>query len=94
MWVQEGPVGTLHPKASLKPNTGEVVVGSSPTLHHSLKWWWPIWSWSLSLMLVNSWHLWHNVKTDKKDNMNLLTFHCQVVMELLTRHGEQRMRTG
>ena len=28
--VQEGPVGTLHPKASLKPNTGEVVVGSSP----------------------------------------------------------------
>ena len=30
--VQEGPVGTLHPKASLKPKTGEVVVGSSPTL--------------------------------------------------------------
>ena len=30
--VQEGLVGTLHPKASLKPKTGEVVVGSSPTL--------------------------------------------------------------
>ena len=30
--VEEGPVGTLHPKASLKPKTGEVVVGSSPTL--------------------------------------------------------------
>ena len=87
--VQEGPVGTLHPKASLKPNTGEVVVGSSPTLQHSLKW-----TWSLSLMLVNSWHLWHNVKKDEKDKMSLLTFLRQVVTELLTKHGEQRMRTG
>ena len=25
-----GPAGTLHPKASQKPNSGEVVVGSSP----------------------------------------------------------------
>ena len=31
-WVQEGPTGTLHPKASLKPNPEEVVVGSSPPL--------------------------------------------------------------
>ena len=30
--VQEGPVGTLHRKASLNPKTREVVVGSSPTL--------------------------------------------------------------
>ena len=30
--VQEGLVRTLHPKASLKPKNGEVVVGSSPTL--------------------------------------------------------------
>ena len=30
--VQERPVGTLHPKASLKPKTGEVVVGTYPTL--------------------------------------------------------------
>ena len=27
--VQEGPVGTLHPKAPLKFNKGEVVVDSS-----------------------------------------------------------------
>ena len=33
--MQEGPVGTLHPKASLKPKTGEVLVGSSPTQQHS-----------------------------------------------------------
>ena len=56
------------------------------------KWWWPIWTWSLSLMLVNSWRLWNIVKTEKK--INLLTFLRQVVTELLTRHGEQRLRTG
>ena len=28
--VQEGPEGTLHPKAFLKPNTREVMAGSSP----------------------------------------------------------------
>ena len=33
-WVQEGQ-GTWHPKASLKPKTGEVMVGSSPPLQHS-----------------------------------------------------------
>ena len=45
-------------------------------------------------MLVNSWHLWHNVKKDEKDKMSLLTFLRQVVTELLTRHRELRMRTG
>ena len=58
------------------------------------KWWWPIWTWSLSLMIVNSWRLWHIVKKDKKDKMSLLTFICQVVLEVLTKHGEQRLMPG
>ena len=44
--VQEGPARTLHPKASQKPNPGEVVVGSSPPLQHS--------SWD---SVVDSWSL-------------------------------------
>ena len=58
------------------------------------KWWWPIWTWSLSLMLVNSWCLWNILKVGRKEKMNLLTFLHQVVTELLTKHGEQRLRTG
>ena len=58
------------------------------------KWWWCIWTWSLSLMLVNSWRLWNIGNSEKKNKVNLLTFLCQIATKLLTRHGEQRLRTG
>ena len=56
------------------------------------KWWWPIYTWVLSLMLVNSWRLWNIVKPDA--SLGLLPYVPQVVNEMLTRHGERWLRTG
>ena len=51
------------------------------------KWWWAIFSWSLTASAVNAWRLRNYVK---KDMMPFLEFQRQLAMQLLTVHGTAR----
>ena len=55
------------------------------------KWWWCLYSWSLSANMVNAWRLMRYVKNDKS---HFLDFLRSTVMETLKIHGTDRLRPG
>ena len=55
------------------------------------KWWWCVYTWSLSASAVNAWRLMNFVK---KDKMPFLDFLRHLVTEMLAVHGTARVRPG
>ena len=55
------------------------------------KWWWCIYSWSLSVNMVNAWRLMCYVKKERTPFLNFLR---NTVMETLKIHGTDRLRPG
>ena len=51
----------------------------------------PLFSWIINALMVNSWRFYQDVKNPE---ISLLQFTREVVISALTRHGEERKRSG
>ena len=55
------------------------------------KWWWPIFNWFVGVTAVNAWRL---MRVNQDPDLPYLKFLRGLVMEVLSKHGKKKERTG